>query len=195
VAITPGSGYVPPWAALIYGIVAGVTCNMATKLKIWIRVDDALDVFAIHAVGGFLGDLMTGLFASHYIAALDGTTDISGGWVDGHWVQLAIQLADGVTGMTYSFVLSCLILFAISYIPGMHLRASDADEIMGMDECEVGEFAYDYVEVDRDVANSAEETTALRRGQLGDSQVDMNFRGYSDDISLRAYAEGPGMKQ
>lgn len=108
VAITPGSGYVPPWAALIYGVVAGVGCNFATKLKLLIRVDDALDVFAIHGVGGFLGDLLTGIFASNYIAALDGTTDIQGGWVDGHWVQLAIQLADGATGMSYSFVLSCL---------------------------------------------------------------------------------------
>ncbi|KAK5946994.1 ammonium transporter Amt1 [Knufia obscura] len=193
VAITPGSGYVPPWAALIYGVVAGVGCNFATKLKLLIRVDDALDVFAIHGVGGFLGDLLTGIFASNYIAALDGTTDIQGGWVDGHWVQLAIQLADGATGMSYSFVLSCLILFAISYIPGMHLRASNADEIMGMDECEVGEFAYDYVEVERDVANSAEDSAALRRGQLSESQVDMSYD--TDDISLRAYAGRPGMKE
>lgn len=195
VAITPGSGFVPPWAALVYGIMAGICCNVATKLKTWIGVDDALDIFAIHAVGGYLGDLLTGLFASGYVAALDGTTQISGGWVDGHWVQLAIQLADGVTGMAYSIVLSGLILFAISYIPGMHLRASNADEIMGIDECEIGEFAYDYVEVDRDVASSAEETPALRRGQLGDSQVDTTFVADPDDISLRAYAVRPGVKQ
>ncbi|KAK5094047.1 hypothetical protein LTR70_005489 [Exophiala xenobiotica] len=98
--------------------------------------------------------------------------------------------------MAYSLVLSGLILFAISYLPGMHLRASNADEIMGIDECEIGEFAYDYVEVDRDVANSAEETPALGRGQLGDSHVvDTTFVADPDDISLRAYAVRPGVKQ
>lgn len=64
---------------------------------------------------------------------------------------------------------------------------------MGMDECEVGEFAYDYVEVERDVANSAEDSAALRRGQLSESQVDMSYD--TDDISLRAYAGRPGMKE
>lgn len=194
VAITPGSGYVPPWAAFIYGILAGTCCNLATKLKLWLRVDDALDIFAIHAVGGFLGDLLTGLFAADYIAALDGT-QISGGWVNGHWIQLAVQLADGVTGLAYSLVVSCIILFAISRIPGMHLRVSDADEILGIDECEVGEFAYDYVEIDRDVANSVEEVTALRRDWMRESQPDLRISADADDISLRQYAERPRTKE
>ena len=193
VAITPGSGYVPPWAAFIYGVLAGLVCNLATNIKIWIRVDDALDIFAIHAVGGLLGDLLTGIFASRGVAALDGVTDIQGGWVDGHWVQLAIQLADGATGMAYSFSVSCLILFAISYIPGMHLRATDGDELLGMDECEIGEFAYDFVEIDRDVASSVEETRAMRRERMRGSMQDGDYS--ADDISLRAYAVRPGVKE
>lgn len=193
VAITPGSGFVPPWSALIYGILAGIVCNYATKLKLWTGVDDALDIFAIHAVGGFLGDLLTGVFAADYIAALDGITDIRGGWVNGHWVQLAIQLGDGVTGMVYSFVLSCVILFAISYIPGMHLRTTEAEEVLGMDECELGEFAADYVEIDRDVASSVEEVIMGRRERLRDSQGDLRYS--ADDISLQAYAVRPGTKE
>lgn len=64
VAITPGSGYVPAWSAVIYGVCAGVVCNYATKLKFLMHCDDALDIFAVHAVGGCIGDLLTGLFAA-----------------------------------------------------------------------------------------------------------------------------------
>ena len=163
VAITPGSGFVPAWAAVVYGVAAGAACNYATKLKFLLRIDDSLDIFAIHGIGGLVGDLLTGLFAADYIARLDGFTEISGGWVNQHWVQLAIQLADGVTGMTYSFGVSCLILFLLNLIPGFHLRASEAEEMMGMDETEVGEFAYDYVELSRDVVNGVEEQEMLER--------------------------------
>lgn len=64
VTITPGSGYVPPWAAVVFGIVGSVAANYATKLKYYMRIDDALDIFAIHGVGGMVGDLLTGLFAA-----------------------------------------------------------------------------------------------------------------------------------
>lgn len=192
VAITPGSGFVPPWAAFVYGILAGIVCNYATKLKLWIKVDDALDIFAIHAIGGLLGDLLTGVFASKYIAALDGTA-IQGGWVNGHWVQLAIQLADGLSGMAYSFALSCLILFVISHIPGFHLRADDMQEMMGMDECEIGEYAYDYVEIARDVATNIEGTSGVRLSGMQDSQ--MELRMSSDDINLWPYPGRPSDKQ
>ena len=62
-----------------------------------------------------------------------------------------------MAGFSYSFAGSCLILFLINFIPGLHLRASEQDEIMGMDDAEVGEFAYDYVEVSRDVVHGIEE--------------------------------------
>merc|ERR1712072_607448 len=145
-----------PPAAVIFGVVGGIACNYATKLKFLLHIDDALDIFAIHGVGGLVGDLLTGLFAADYIAHLDGFSEIDGGWINHHYIQLAYQLCDGVTGMAYSFVLSCLILFLINLIPGLHLRASDQEEIMGMDETEVGEFAYDYVEVARDVVHGVE---------------------------------------
>ncbi|KXS95142.1 hypothetical protein AC578_5116 [Pseudocercospora eumusae] len=159
VCITPGSGFVPPWAAVIYGIVAGVGCNFATQLKYWINADDALDIFAVHGVGGFLGNLLTGLFAADYIAALDGyavgDAAIKGGWINGHWLQLAIQLADSVCGMAYSFLMTSGILLIITslslFIPALKLRASPEEEAMGIDDAEIGEFAYDYVELVRDI--------------------------------------------
>lgn len=64
VCITPGSGYVPAWSAVIYGVVAGTACNYGTKIKFLIGVDDALDIFAVHAIGGLCGNLLTGFFAA-----------------------------------------------------------------------------------------------------------------------------------
>lgn len=155
VAITPGSGYVPAWAAVIYGIVAGIGCNFATQLKYWISADDALDIFAVHGIGGLIGNILTAFFAADYIARLDGVTKIDGGFLNKHWVQLPIQLADSVSGMAYSFGMTCLILLLIStlsnFIPALKLRASPEEEEMGIDDAEIGEFAYDYVELVRDV--------------------------------------------
>lgn len=65
VAITPAAGYVAPWSAVIIGIVGGVCCNLATKFKYLIGVDDALDIFAVHGVGGIAGGIMTGVFGSY----------------------------------------------------------------------------------------------------------------------------------
>ncbi|EHY56218.1 ammonium transporter Amt1 [Exophiala dermatitidis] len=172
VAITPGSGFVPAWAAVIFGVVGGVACNYATKLKFLLRIDDSLDIFALHGVGGLVGDLLTGLFAADYIAHLDGSMEIPGGWINHHYIQLAYQLCDGVTGMAYSFVLSCLILFVINLIPGLHIRASEQEEIMGMDETEIGEFAYDYVELSRDVVNGIESSAASQHKTTPISDVE-----------------------
>ena len=155
VAITPGSGYVPAWSAVVYGVLAGLCCNFATKLKYWISADDALDIFAVHAVGGVVGNLCTGAFAADYIAHLDGYTVIPGGWLNGHWIQMATQLADSASGMGYSFVMTTLILVLMSLvgrvIPAMRLRVDREGEETGIDDTEIGEFAYDYVELLREV--------------------------------------------
>ncbi|KAL4766236.1 ammonium permease MEP2 [Aspergillus foveolatus] len=157
VAITPGSGFVTPWAAFIFGVVGAAACNFATKVKYLIRVDDALDIFAVHGIGGLVGNLLTGLFAADYIAHLDGSTEIDGGWINHNYIQLGYQLADSVTGMVYSFFGSCIILFIINMIPGLSLRVPEEDEVLGIDDAEIGEFAYDYVELTRDVINGTTE--------------------------------------
>ncbi|KAL5118318.1 ammonium transporter Amt1 [Pleosporales sp. CAS-2024a] len=155
VAITPGSGYVPAWAAVVFGVVGGISCNYATKLKYFLRCDDALDIFAVHGIGGFVGNILTAFFAADYIAHLDGFTVIPGGWINGHWIQLGHQLADSFSGGFYSFVGTCLILgmldFIGKYVPVFRLRASEQEEALGIDDVEIGEFAYDYVELAREV--------------------------------------------
>ena len=64
VCITPACGFVPVWSAVIFGVMGSVCCNYATKLKYFMRIDDSLDIFALHAIGGLVGNLLTGLFAA-----------------------------------------------------------------------------------------------------------------------------------
>lgn len=201
VCVTPGSGFIPPWAAVIYGVTAGVVCNYATQLKYWINADDALDIFAVHGIGGMLGNLLTGLFAADYIAHLDGYTRIPGGWLNRHWIQLAIQLADSVAGMAYSFLMTSAILLCISFLsrwlPALKLRASPEEEAMGIDDAELGEFAYDYVELVRDVKpesmrdrvdfESTHDGMSVRSISRG-SQVPFKHEVLSNDYPLRDFS-------
>jgi Amt family ammonium transporter len=78
---------------------------------------------------------------SDYIAHLDGVTEIDGGWINKNYIQLGYQLADSVTGMAYAFFGTCIILFLMNLVPGLSLRAPEEDEIMGIDDAEIGEFA------------------------------------------------------
>ena len=93
VGITPAAGFVGAPAAVAIGFVAGTGCNFATKLKFLLNVDDTLDIFATHGIGGMIGNVMTGLFAQASVAGFDGITKIPGGWFDHNWVQLGYQIA------------------------------------------------------------------------------------------------------
>ncbi|KAK9780467.1 hypothetical protein AB5N19_03791 [Seiridium cardinale] len=169
VAITPGSGYVAPWAAVVFGVVGGIGCNLATKLKFLTGIDDALDIFAVHGIGGMLGNICTAFFAADYIAHLDGFSEIPGGWVNHNWVQLGYQIADSVAGFSYSFVMTCVILFLMNFIPGLSLRVPIEEEELGLDDGQLGEFAYDYVELQRHTSDipSGEHFTENHDSSLG----------------------------
>ncbi|EJT99169.1 ammonium transporter [Dacryopinax primogenitus] len=156
VAITPASGFVGSPAAVLYGVLAGIGCNFATKLKFIFKYDDALDIYASHAIGGVIGNLLTGLFAQASVANFDGITIIPGGWLDHNYRQLGIQLADSVSGMAYSFVMTTIILWIMHFIPGLCLRTTEEAEIIGIDDAEMGEFAYDYVGVDAELGYKPE---------------------------------------
>jgi len=157
VAITPASGFVGSPAAVLYGVMAGTVCNFATKLKYFINVDDTLDIFASHGVGGIVGNLLTGIFAQKSVAEFDGVTVIHGGWIDRHYLQLAVQLADSAAGLTWSFIVTTIILWVMHFIPGLRLRVKEESEILGIDDAEMGEFAYDYVGLEPEIGHSVEE--------------------------------------
>ncbi|RUS20516.1 ammonium transporter AmtB-like domain-containing protein [Endogone sp. FLAS-F59071] len=146
VAITPASGYVGPAASVAFGVIGSIICNLSCKLKHAFDYDDALDVFAVHGIGGFVGDILTGIFAESYIAALDGVTVIPGGWLNQNWIQVGHQCADGLAGMGYSFFVTYLILFIMDKIPGLSLRVDAETEIKGLDAGEIGELAYYHVD-------------------------------------------------
>ncbi|KAF8331655.1 ammonium transporter [Cantharellus anzutake] len=141
VAITPGAGYVGAPAAVLYGFLSGVVCNFATQLKYRLEIDDAMDIFATHAIGGVLGNLLTGLFAQASIPARDGIF-IRGGWLDHHYIQLLHQFVDSVSGLAWSFILTRVILWIMDLIPGLSLRTTQEAERMGMDGAEMQEYAY-----------------------------------------------------
>jgi len=168
VAITPGSGFVGSPAAVLFGVMAGTLCNFATQLKFLFHYDDCLDIFASHAVGGIVGNILTGLFAQKSVAGFDGITFIGGGWLDHHYVQLGYQIAASIAGLSYSFVMTTAILWVMHYIPGCRLRLSNEEaEIIGIDDAEMGEFAYDYVGIDAELGVGGASESYANRGTSG----------------------------
>ncbi|KAJ3135185.1 hypothetical protein HK101_004267 [Irineochytrium annulatum] len=145
VAITPASGFVAPWAAIVIGVTAGIVCNVSCRIKGFFGFDDSLDAWGVHGVGGFLGNILTGIFAQRWVAGLDETGTMAGGWVDGNFKQVGYQLAGSSAIAAYSFVGSFLILSVINLIPGLHLRPTEDEEILGGDLGEMGEVAYELV--------------------------------------------------
>jgi Amt family ammonium transporter len=75
-------------------------------------------IFASHAVGGIVGNLLTGLFAQASVAGFDGVATIKGGWLDHHYIQLGYQLADSTAGVTYSFVVTVSISLSLYFVFG-----------------------------------------------------------------------------
>ncbi|CAO3652565.1 unnamed protein product [Mucor hiemalis] len=149
--ITPGSGYVSPSSSLAFGAIGSVVCYIAIHYKHKMGIDDCLDVFGVHYVGGLVGLILTGVFAQQSIIALgypEGTsTDImpKGGWLDGHWMQVPYQLAGILAVSVWSFVVTYIILIVINAIPSLYLRLADEDEVIGTDWAEMGERAYGYL--------------------------------------------------
>ena len=143
--VTPGSGYVPAWAAIVIGLLAALICQRVVMFKFRVGLDvDTLDVFAVHGVGGMLGTLLTGVFASSDIIALDGTIS-PGGWISGNWMQVPYQLAGIAYCAAYSAVVTFIIFSVIDRIPGLAIRAPiHAEAHVGLDPTDIGEHAYAY---------------------------------------------------
>ncbi|KAK7207857.1 ammonium transporter AmtB-like domain-containing protein [Myxozyma melibiosi] len=151
VAATPASGLIPLWASVALGVFSGIACNLSTELKFVFKIDDALDIFAEHGVAGIIGLLWCGFFATDYVIGLDGVNlRATGAGLNGNWSALYKQLAYVCACSGYVFAMTCLICFVLDHIPGLKLRADENAELLGMDEDQIGEFAYDYVEVRRD---------------------------------------------
>jgi ammonium transporter, Amt family len=158
VAITPASGYVAPLPALVIGLVAGIVCFAAVELKGRLALDDSLDVVGVHLVGGIVGALLTGVFASLLVnpAGADGST-----------AQVGKQaVAVGVT-LLFSFVATMAILRLVDRLVG--LRVDEQAEEEGLDRSQHGESAYVFgegVRASRPAAFDPDAELAQLREQL-----------------------------
>jgi ammonium transporter, Amt family len=133
--ITPAAGFVGPNSAIAIGCLAGVICYLAVNIKPKLLLDDSLDVVGIHGVGGILGTICLGLFAS---------TSVNPGGVDGLFFGNAAQVGKQLLGVAvvvvYTFVISWILFKVVHGVLGMRLR--DDAEVEGMDYTEHSETAY-----------------------------------------------------
>jgi Amt family ammonium transporter len=133
VAITPASGSVGPEGALYIGIAAGVICFLAaTKLKRAFGYDDSLDVFGVHAIGGIVGAVLTGVFQSSGFGGAGINENIAG--------QVMIQLQSVIFTIFYSAILTAIIFKVIDMSMGM--RVNEEDESVGLDLASHNERGY-----------------------------------------------------
>ena len=128
VAITPAAGFVDPMGAFWIGIGAGVVCYFAsTTLKKALGYDDALDVFGVHAVGGIVGAVLTGVFATAAVTGADAPV----GAIDGNWGQVGVQIEGIVATILYSGIMSFVLLMVTKLFFG--LRVTPQEEVEGLD--------------------------------------------------------------
>ncbi len=133
--ITPAAGFVTPQAAMVIGLSAGVICYFAVALKNKRHWDDALDVWGVHGVGGTVGVVSLGLFAS-----LEVNSAGSNGLLYGDAGFFVVEVVAVTIASVYAFVFTYLMLHVIDRIT--RVRVTDADEMAGLDQTEHGEDAY-----------------------------------------------------
>ncbi|HEY6837386.1 MAG TPA: ammonium transporter [Geobacteraceae bacterium] len=130
VVITPAAGFVQPGAAIILGLVAGVVCYGGVLMKAKLKYDDSLDAFGVHGIGGTTGALLTGIFA----------TVGAKGLLAGDPKQFLTQVIAVVAAGAYAFIVTLVIAFVLDKTIG--LRVEKEDEIMGLDQTQHSESAY-----------------------------------------------------
>lgn len=137
--ITPASGFVGPAGALVIGLSAGVICYYATQaIKQRFHIDDSLDVFPVHGVGGMLGTLLAGIFASDQLGVFSGQ-----GYNEGMNMasQVSVQITGIIATFAYTAVITYLLLKLIDNL--LVLRVDEEDEMRGLDLVEHDERGYD----------------------------------------------------
>jgi Amt family ammonium transporter len=138
VAITPAAGFVSPLGSIAVGAIAGGGCALAVALKGMVRIDDSLDVVAVHLVGGILGSLSVGLFATVDTNPLGA----DGLFYGGGFGLLGKQALAVISVIGYTFVVTMIIAFVLNLVIRMRVPAEVEDE--GLDYALHGETAYEF---------------------------------------------------
>ncbi|PJJ04740.1 ammonium transporter [Streptomyces sp. 2333.5] len=137
VAITPACGAVSPLGAIAVGVIAGVLCAMAVNLKYKLGYDDSLDVIGVHLVGGVVGSLLIGFFATGGVQS-----KAKGLFYGGGFEQLGKQAVGVVCVLLYSLVVSYVLAKVIDLVMGF--RVAEDEEVAGIDQASHAETAYDF---------------------------------------------------
>lgn len=137
VAVTPAAGFVDPGGAIVIGLVAGVACAYAVSLKYTLGFDDSLDVVGVHLVGGMIGTLLTGVFATTRFNA----ASVQGLFYGGGLSQLGRQAVAAFSVGIFSFVVSLVLATIIDRTMGF--RIPEEDEVSGIDVTTHAESGYD----------------------------------------------------
>jgi Amt family ammonium transporter len=141
VAITPASGFVEPFPAILIGAAAGVVCFlMVTAVKKKFNYDDALDAFGVHGMGGTLGAILTGVFATKEINDVYSGKPM--GWIDGNPGQVLNQATAVAVSWVLAIVGTLIILKVCDLVVGV--RATEQDEVQGLDLSMHGEEGYTF---------------------------------------------------
>ncbi|MDD1701623.1 MAG: ammonium transporter [Methanoregula sp.] len=132
VAITPAAGFVSPLVAILIGAVAGLLCFCMMLVRIRHRLDESLDAWAIHGMGGLWGTLATGLFAAAAVAGFSGL-------FEGNVHQFIANTVGAFAAVAYAFIMTYVIATIIDRVMG--LRVTQDEEYVGLDICQYGEQA------------------------------------------------------
>jgi Amt family ammonium transporter len=133
VAITPAAGFVDPMSSIVIGAVAGVICYKAMLFRIKIGLDESLDAWAIHGIGGLWGAVATGIFAAEFIGGYNGL-------IYGNVEQLIVQIIGAAGAVIYAFGVTLILAKLVDAVIG--LRVSEEEEYVGLDISQHGEVAY-----------------------------------------------------
>ena len=133
VAITPAAGFVDAMAALVIGAVAGILCYMALLFRVGKGLDESLDAWAVHGMGGLWGAIATGIFA---VEAVGGYSGLLQGNVD----QFVAQVIGAGAAVIYAFVVTYILAKVVDATMG--LRVTEDEEYVGLDISQHGEKAY-----------------------------------------------------
>lgn len=144
--VTPAAGFVHPMAALVIGFIAGLVCyGMVAVVKQHFGYDDSLDAFGIHGVGGAVGALLTGVFASSVVDPIFHTpagAALPSGLIDGHAMQVLNQFVAIIIIAALSAVGTLVLLYLVDHVMG--LRVPIDQEVEGLDLSQHGEEGYDW---------------------------------------------------
>jgi len=132
--ITPAAGFVPLWAAMIIGILAGAGCYMACQLKNKMGWDDALDVWGVHGIGGVIGIIALGAFATASVGGQSGLIEGDSGF-------FITEVLAAVIGAAYAFIITYIMLAGINVVT--KVKVTEEQEDIGLDQSLHGEIAYD----------------------------------------------------